>query len=269
MHEINLSDIILHHILAVNTIVIDPHCPHTKNNRTTYSLALKLEGTSYYYCNGENILSDAQHLILISKDARYSYESLEKGRCIMIEFDAELDCEPFSFYSYTLAEKNIQEVAKNFLSISRIWDSKKENYILKCKSKFYKILDLASSKPESAYIPASTKDILNTAVDYMHMHYDDINISNDSLADMSNISTVYFRKLFTKTFGISPIKYLKKIRMQKAKELLMADSGSISDIARLTGFTSISTFSKVFKAENGFSPTEYGKQIYKRRQKSL
>ena len=63
---------------------------------------------------------------------------------------------------------------------------------------------------------------------------------------MSNISTVYFRKLFTKTFGISPIKYLKKIRMQKAKELLMADSGSISDIARLTGFT------KVFKAENGF-----------------
>lgn len=63
--------------------------------------------------------------------------------------------------------------------------------------------------------------------------------------------------------------YLKKIRMQKAKELLMADSGSISDIARLTGFTSISTFSKVFKAENGFSPTEYGKQIYKRRQKSL
>lgn len=69
---------------------------------------------------------------------------------------------------------------------------------------------------------------------------------------MSNISTVYFRKLFTKTFGISPIKYLKKIRMQKAKELLMADSGSISDIARLTGFTSISTFSKVFKAENGF-----------------
>ena len=263
MADIDFSKVILHRILAVNTIVIDTGHSHMKRDRTTYSLALKLEGKSYYYCNNEKILSDPEHLVLISKDARYSFESLEKGRCIMIEFDADFDCDPFSFYSFPLSAKSVQEIAKNFLSLSHIWDLKKNNYILKCKSKFYKILDLASSEPESNYIPASTMVILNDAVDYIHTHYDDVHISNDYLANLSDISTVYFRKLFTKAFGISPIKYLKNIRMQKAKELLIGDSVSISDIARMTGFPNVSSFSKVFKAETGFSPTEYGRHIYK------
>ncbi len=263
MADIDFSKTILHRILAVNTIIIESGHLYTRNDRATYALSLKLEGSTHYYCDNETFLSDSQHLILISKDAKYSYESLGKGRCLMIEFLADFDCEPFSFHSFSLPAKHTQEIAKNMISLSQLWDAKKDNYMLKCKSKFYKILDIASTAQNPLYIPASTINILNNAMDYIHMHYDDINISNDYLANLSNISTVYFRKLFTKVYGISPIKYLNTVRINKAKELLIGDFVSVSDVARMTGFPNVSSFSKAFKASTGYSPTKYGKHTYK------
>ena len=93
----------------------------------------------------------------------------------------------------------------------------------------------------------------------MNFHYEDTNITLESLAQLSNISTVYFRKVFYKIYKTSPIKYLIEIRINKAKEFLRGDYISISDIANLTGFSSVYTFSKAFKKETGVSPTQYRK----------
>ena len=77
------------------------------------------------------------------------------------------------------------------------------------------------------------------------------------IALLCDISPIYFRKLFQKIYKTSPIKYLIKIRINKAKEFLRGDYLSISDIAKLTGFSSVYTFSKAFKKETGISPSEY------------
>lgn len=94
------------------------------------------------------------------------------------------------------------------------------------------------------------------------------NLSDDSLnvamlADrmcMSN-STLY-RKIMS-LLGVSPNEYIRRIRLAKATELLMARELTIAEIAYRTGFGSYNSFSKVFKKEYGLSPTEYQNQTTK------
>ncbi len=114
---------------------------------------------------------------------------------------------------------------------------------------------------EDIYVPKYMIKSIEPAMKYMLNNYDDIDISNESLAKLCSISVVYFRKLFYKIYKVAPIKYLKKIRLDKAKELLIGDFSSISDIATLVGFSSVYTFSKTFKKEIGVAPTEYAKTI--------
>ena len=127
---------------------------------------------------------------------------------------------------------------------------------------FYRILDKLDYGPESRYIPQVTKNILTPAINYIHMNYSDPNITNESLADLAGISCVYFRKLFTKAYGDSPIRYLRKIRIGKAKELLIGETSSVSDIAEMVGYPNVYAFSRVFKAETGLSPTIYTQKTY-------
>ena len=177
----------------------------------------------------------------------------------MIEFDADLGYPDFGIQDFKLSKKSQQEISKLFTYISNVWKNKKPNYMLKCKSIFYEILSEIKIEDDQSYTYKYFKKIIEPSIDYMNTHYEDVNISLESLAQLSNISTIYFRKVFYKIYNTSPIKHLIKIRINKAKEFLRGDFISISDIATLTGFSSVYTFSKTFKKETGVSPTEYKK----------
>ena len=74
---------------------------------------------------------------------------------------------------------------------------------------------------------------------------------------MIGVSTVYFRKLFTQVYGVSPINYVKALRIKKAKEMLRSDYGSLSDVAQSLGYTSLYDFSRDFKKRVGTAPSRY------------
>lgn len=82
-------------------------------------------------------------------------------------------------------------------------------------------------------------------------------IKNDELANISGMSTVYFRKLFREVIGISPIAYVHEVRIKKAKDMLRSDYGNITDIALSLGYSDVHDFSSVFKKIVGVSPSKY------------
>ena len=111
-------------------------------------------------------------------------------------------------------------------------------------------------KMQKKYLPTEKASKIRPALEYIANNYNQ-NIKNDVLANLCNLSTVYFRKLFTEIMGNSPISYVHELRIKKAKEMLKSDYGSITDIAESLGYLNIYDFSRTFKKYTGVSPSKY------------
>jgi AraC-like DNA-binding protein/ligand-binding sensor protein len=72
-----------------------------------------------------------------------------------------------------------------------------------------------------------------------------------------NVSRFYFCKLFKKATGMTLTEYVSRVRVEKAKELLVDPSLRVSEVVYAAGFGSIPRFNSVFKRYVGMPPTEY------------
>lgn len=77
------------------------------------------------------------------------------------------------------------------------------------------------------------------------------------LAEMMHRSYYHLSRIFTSTTGFTIEKYFIRLRMEKAKELIVQDELSLADIAMKLGYSSQQIFSTQFKKETGKTPSEY------------
>ena len=82
-------------------------------------------------------------------------------------------------------------------------------------------------------------------------------ISLEQLAQFSHVNKYYLVHAFSNVYGISPINYLMRARVEKAKTLLSTTDFSLSVISRSCGFSSSSYFSQTFKKLSGMSPSAF------------
>ncbi len=87
------------------------------------------------------------------------------------------------------------------------------------------------------------------------------NLDNTSLSAVSGMATNAFNRLFKDEIGLSPQRYVKKKRIDKACVLLHHSSLSINDIATQTGFSDRYHFSRIFKEVTDFSPAKYKRRF--------
>ncbi|CUH93416.1 AraC family transcriptional regulator [Herbinix luporum] len=97
-------------------------------------------------------------------------------------------------------------------------------------------------------------------INYLNENYNK-KISLEQLAHNMYLSPVYISKIFKEETGESPINYLIKIRLEKAKDILLKDvNSSIKNIANQVGYEDAYHFSKLFKKYYGISPLHYRKK---------
>ncbi|WP_168123016.1 AraC family transcriptional regulator [Paenibacillus sp. HB172176] len=82
----------------------------------------------------------------------------------------------------------------------------------------------------------------------------------DSLARKAHLSPGHLSHLFNQSLGMPPMEYLRRCRLQLAKELLLNTSLSLKDISLRIGFGEQSQFSRSFRAAEGISPLQYRRQ---------
>lgn len=69
-----------------------------------------------------------------------------------------------------------------------------------------------------------------------------------------NLSKSRFRHLFTREMSVSPARYLKQLRLQKAKDLLENSALSVKEVMAAVGMSDFSHFVRDFKDMYGLSP---------------
>ncbi len=91
---------------------------------------------------------------------------------------------------------------------------------------------------------------------YINQHANE-NISLDDLSEYVQLSKFYLIRIFKKTFGKTPEKYIANIRLKKAKELIQFTKLSMKEIAYEMSFDTPQSFSRWFKNLDGKNPNYY------------
>ena len=94
---------------------------------------------------------------------------------------------------------------------------------------------------------------------YIDNHFKE-HMDLDQLARLAHVNKYYLAHAFRREFGVSPIQYLIQRRVEESRFLLRETDYSLSLIAEILGFSSLSYFSQSFHRVEGTSPTEYRRQ---------
>lgn len=97
---------------------------------------------------------------------------------------------------------------------------------------------------------------IKNVVQYMHQDIAKKH-SIEALAQVACLSATQFKYLFSKEVQLSPLKYLAKLRMEKARTLLMNTDMPISRIAEEVGFSNPSSFTRSFSGYFAATPRSF------------
>ena len=101
-------------------------------------------------------------------------------------------------------------------------------------------------------------DVLIERADRILMeNYKSVDFNVAILADMLDISANYLSTVYKKKTNENLLEKIRNLRVDEAKTLIKESTNTFEQIAKLSGFGSITTFNRVFKKVTGMSPSEY------------
>ena len=117
---------------------------------------------------------------------------------------------------------------------------------------FETVVDLREKASNQKY-----RTLLQDASRYIEQHYDNEDISLNSVAASVNLSPNHFSTIFSQEMGQTFIEYLTSVRMEKAKELLRSTTMKTAEIAYAVGYKDPHYFSYLFKKTQECTPREF------------
>lgn len=187
-------------------------------NRPTHGIALQTSGCKiYHFAEGKNLRVSTNDLIFLPQGSSYRVEDEEAGDCYAINFTIVGD-EPF--IPFILHLKNASDVLRAFQAAERAFSAKREGCTTQCRAALYTILYAMIREKEQGYSNQKMHRILHPALQKIHATYTTRVPDIDALAALSQVSPAYFRRIFLQCLGTSPVKYINRLRLARAKELL-------------------------------------------------
>ncbi|MFJ3483733.1 AraC family transcriptional regulator N-terminal domain-containing protein [Pseudomonas sp. NPDC090202] len=98
-----------------------------------------------------------------------------------------------------------------------------------------------------------------SALNYLRDHFNEA-LSVDELARCANMSASTFHEHFKRSTLLSPVQYLKRLRLLKAQQMLIGEGMGVAQVAHKVGYQSTSQFSREYKRYFERSPGEEGGQ---------
>ncbi len=112
-------------------------------------------------------------------------------------------------------------------------------------------------KVQESQLEDADKQMMERLMAYLDEHIADSNLKIEDLAAAVNLGrTVFYGKIKTMV-GLSPVDFLRRLRIQKAEQLVAKSTLSFSEIAYEVGFADPKYFGRIFKKETGMTPSEY------------
>lgn len=240
--------------------------PVERHNGYEYpQLFVSREGEGEIFFEGRQVKITPDSIFYIPPNCPHEYHALTRSWYVdWICFDGtqalnileEWQLNRFIYFLECGAEHMHELMDKAFYTIKS--DKKYGNYY--ASAQLYEMLleyrKLADDK--FPYINKTGFDAVAKALRFMEDNFRKP-LKLADIAQTAEMSEQHLCRLFKKSMQTSPVDYLNKLRISRAKELLSYSEKNVAEIAAETGFSDSSYFSVVFKRYEGISPAEYRK----------
>jgi len=247
-----ISNMVITRVHSASTMYTPVNAKIRRRDRECWAIVLKYEGATVYRSGGREYFSDANHVVVLPRGCCYDWNCTAAGHFSIVEFQGLGSGEAPVVFRLNSGEKLLRmmrelEHKRNLKLPLAEPESIRDVYSM--------LLLLAKAE---GYQPGEKMRKIQPAISYISQNYQEA-LTNDLLAGCTGLSTVYFRKLFTELMGVPPMTYVQQFRVEKAKEMLKSDYGTLSDMALSLGYPSLYDFSRAFKKHTGVAPSQYGK----------
>jgi len=186
--------------------------------------------------------------------AYYDYHiHSEQEELLIISFEAFRISDACPKELFVFTPHNPDYLAELFRKVISCTKSALPSSASTAASAFYQLLaeiDKAHELSHSSFT-AGMKD----AVDYLHNHYTDSELSLSTLTSIASVSDTHFRCMFMEVYHTTPIQYLIRLRLDYAQNLLASGLYTVEEAAQLSGYPDPQYFSRIFKKYKGYSPS--------------
>ena len=210
---------------------------------------------SFY--DGSTVSAESGDVIFHRKGDSYTLSADESGAeyivisylCEPDELAEELILDGRSYHS----ADNLPRYIDLFRAAERVGNVKCSSALL--RAKVQEILCYLIQDRERTGIQ-TVGNYIEAAVGYIMENYM-TPITVTDIAKSACCSTSYLRQLFAEHYGISPNKYLTRVRINEAKAMLASGIFTVSEVAQKCGFKNVYYFNRVFKETTGITPGKY------------
>ena len=211
----------------------------------------RVKGNSIFECGGEEAAADSKSMVYIPAGIDHAVRRVGEEELIVVHLECHgEDSDELAVY------EGYPELEEIFLRLCAEWESCNAEWRQnRCTSILYAIFEAAQKTrlQKREGLPES----IRPGVQMMHSAFRDPALGVSMLAEASGISEVYFRRIYKKHFGVSPIEGLLALRFAYAEDLLRSGYYTVKEVAALSGFSDVKYFRTTFSKRIGMSPSEY------------
>ncbi len=217
--------------------------------RPFHALSYRVTGNAVFTHEKEKTNVVGGDMLFVPKNCPYYIEA-DDERLFVVHFDTDAAL-PKSFKKLTTAKPEMY--TRELSRLYSAWTLKRPGYQHECQYLLHKIF---MNIEREAAEDLNRDDQLNDAVEYIHEHFCERDLTVDLLAKMCSMSDTYFRKLFKERFSTTPLKYINDLKVKFATELLHSGYYTVTEAAEKCGFDNVYYFSLFIKKETGLSPSQ-------------
>ncbi|WP_141502581.1 AraC family transcriptional regulator [Paenibacillus luteus] len=235
-----------------------------------YLMHIILEGKGLFVCDGEKHELRAGHTFLIEPEQLISYESdgTEPWRYRWVAFTGQHSAALVSAAGFSAEQKIVftSDKRRAALLFRRIYetfrlggtaaDMMAAGYLHLLLAEYKSVLQALSGNPLRT-AQAEGDHLLQQVVHYLTTQYAHP-VSIEQMAESLGYNRAYLSRLFKQRTGVSPVSFLLKLRIDKARRMLRERPElTIEQVAASVGLQDALYFSKQFRRLHGQSPTAY------------
>lgn len=242
---------------------------HRPRGRLDWQILYIASGKAHFYFNGVKEIVTAGYMVIYrpKEEQRYYYYGTDHTEVYWIHFTGGNVKNIIRSYGipddvHVIHTRTSLEYKKIFTQIIQELKLCKEDYeeLLVCYLKHLLILlhRQINVKPKGK-TPALMEE-MNVAVRFFHENYNKPICIEEYAAD-HNMSVSWFIRNFKEYTQMTPTQYILSLRISNAQTLLESTNYNVTEIADIVGYDNPLYFSRIFKKQNGMSPSEFRKQL--------